>query len=62
CSPAQSRNFFEALRTHGTPARLIVYPGEGHDLRQPAHLRLRDMEDVAWMERWVRGAGSAMLE
>ncbi|HEX5760428.1 MAG TPA: S9 family peptidase [Thermoanaerobaculia bacterium] len=54
-SPAQSMNFFAALRRFGTPARLIRYPDEGHDLHQPRHLRIRDAEDVAWMERWVRG-------
>ena len=55
CSPFQSMNFFAALRTFGTPVRLIRYPGEGHDLRQPAHLRLRDSQDVAWMQRYLRG-------
>jgi dipeptidyl aminopeptidase/acylaminoacyl peptidase len=59
CSPSQSMNFFEALRSHGTPTRLILYPGEGHDLQQPAHLRLRDSEDVAWMERYLRGRDGA---
>jgi dipeptidyl aminopeptidase/acylaminoacyl peptidase len=55
CSPFQSMNFFAALRTFGTPARLIRYPGESHDFRQPAHLRLRDTQDVAWMQWFVRG-------
>jgi len=56
CSPFQSMNFFAALRYHGTPARLLRYPGEGHDFRQPAHLKLRDDQDVAWMERYVMPA------
>ena len=50
-----SMNFYAALRSTGTPVRYIRYPGEGHDLRQPAHLQLRDAEDVTWMERFVRG-------
>ena len=58
CSPIQSMNFFAALRTFGTPARLIRYPGEGHDFRQPAHLRLRDTQDVLWMQWYVRGIRS----
>ena len=53
--PFHSMNFYAALRNTGTPVRYIRYPGEGHDLRQPAHLQLRDAEDVAWMERYVRG-------
>ena len=55
CDPTQSMNYFVALRRFGTPARLIRYPGEGHDLQQPVHLRLRDSQDVAWMQWFVRG-------
>ena len=55
CAPFQSMNFFVALRRFGHTARLIRYLGEGHDLQQPRHLRLRDLEDVAWMQRYVRG-------
>lgn len=54
-SPSQSMNYFVALRKAGTIARYIRYPGEGHDLYEPQHIRLRDMQDVAWMERFVRG-------
>jgi dipeptidyl aminopeptidase/acylaminoacyl peptidase len=48
-------NFFVALRRFGRTARLIRYPGEGHDFAQPVHVRLRDQEDIAWMQRYVRG-------
>lgn len=57
-SPFQSMNYFVALRKFGTPARLIRYPGEPHDLRQPLHVRIRDSEDVAWMQWFVRGIQS----
>ncbi|HEX8139716.1 MAG TPA: S9 family peptidase [Pyrinomonadaceae bacterium] len=53
--PFQSMNFFVALRRFGTTARYLRYPGEGHDLQQPRHLHIRDTEDVAWMQRYVRG-------
>lgn len=59
CDPTQSMNFFVALRRFGTPSRLIRYPGEGHDLQQPAHVRLRDQQDVAWMQWFVRGIRTA---
>jgi dipeptidyl aminopeptidase/acylaminoacyl peptidase len=54
-SPFQSMNFFAALRTFGTCVRLIRYPDAGHDLAQPSHVRIRDSQDVAWMEWFVRG-------
>lgn len=61
--PFQSMNFFVALRRFGTTARLIRYPGEAHDIQQPLHLRIRDTQDVAWMQRFVRGIkGSNMHE
>jgi dipeptidyl aminopeptidase/acylaminoacyl peptidase len=53
--PFHSMNYFAALRTAGTPARLIVYPGEAHDLMLPKSLELRDAQDLAWMQRYVRG-------
>lgn len=53
--PFQSMNFFTALRRFGTTARYIRYPGEGHDLQQPRHLRIRDAQDIAWMQRFVQG-------
>jgi dipeptidyl aminopeptidase/acylaminoacyl peptidase len=55
CSPYQSLNYFTALRRFGRTARLIRYPGEGHDFQQPRHLQLRDQQDVAWMQWFVRG-------
>ena len=53
-SPFHSMNYFVALRKAGTVSRLLRYPGEPHDLHQPQHLRIRDTQDVAWMERFVR--------
>jgi dipeptidyl aminopeptidase/acylaminoacyl peptidase len=55
CSPFQSWNYYVALRRAGTTARLILYPGEGHDFQQPQHLRQRDLQDIAWMEWFIRG-------
>lgn len=55
CAPFQSMNFFVALRRFGRTARLIRYPGEGHDFVQPVHIRLRDQQDIEWMQWYVRG-------
>ncbi len=53
--PFQSMNFFAALERHGTTVRYIRYPDEGHDLHQPQHIRVRDWQDIAWIQRFVRG-------
>ncbi|MBC7791226.1 MAG: S9 family peptidase [Anaerolineae bacterium] len=54
-----SMNYFAALRTFGTVARYIRYPDEGHDLQQPRHIKIRDSQDIAWMQRFVRGIKSS---
>jgi acylaminoacyl-peptidase len=41
--PFQSRQYHLALRERGVPTRLLVYPGQGHALAQPA------MEADAWL-------------
>jgi dipeptidyl aminopeptidase/acylaminoacyl peptidase len=53
--PFHSMNYFAALRDAGTPTRLIRYSSEPHDFQQPRSLRIRDVEDLAWMQRFVRG-------
>jgi dipeptidyl aminopeptidase/acylaminoacyl peptidase len=47
CPLPQSQEFFRALKTLKVPTKLVVYPGEGHGVTQPAHQR-----DV--LRRWVR--------
>lgn len=55
CWPFHSMNYFAALRTAGTPTRLILYPDEGHDLVLPQSVRTRETQDLLWMQRFVRG-------
>jgi dipeptidyl aminopeptidase/acylaminoacyl peptidase len=56
CPPAQSLEFWRALRWHGTPARLVVYPGEGH------HFNSEDTNDTLkraaeWFAQYLPAAG-----
>lgn len=57
--PFHTMNYYAALRTFGTTVRYIRYPNEGHDLRQPQHIQTRDSQDIAWMQRFVRGIESS---
>ena len=54
-TPAQSMNFFFGLQLHNVPSRYIRFPGEGHGLAKMKHQRVRDAEEIAWMQRYVRG-------
>jgi dipeptidyl aminopeptidase/acylaminoacyl peptidase len=58
CPPAQSREFWHALRTLGVPSRLVVYPGEGHGIARPSHRRDILRRTVGWMNRYLRPTGA----
>jgi dipeptidyl aminopeptidase/acylaminoacyl peptidase len=51
----QSMNFFNALWEKGTPARFVRFPREGHGIREPRHNRTRLVEEIAWMQKHIRG-------
>jgi dipeptidyl aminopeptidase/acylaminoacyl peptidase len=51
----QSMNFFNALWEKGTPTRFIRFPREGHGIREPRHHRTRLVEEIAWMQKHIRG-------
>jgi dipeptidyl aminopeptidase/acylaminoacyl peptidase len=34
---SQAHELYAALRHYGVPSRLVIYPREGHGLREPAH-------------------------
>jgi dipeptidyl aminopeptidase/acylaminoacyl peptidase len=46
---------YQALRTLGVPAQLIVYPGEYHSLDRPSFLVDRYRRYLEWMDRYLRG-------
>jgi dipeptidyl aminopeptidase/acylaminoacyl peptidase len=45
---------YQALRTLGVPAQLIVYPGEYHVLTRPSFLVDRFRRYLDWMEKYLR--------
>jgi dipeptidyl aminopeptidase/acylaminoacyl peptidase len=51
CPAAQSQQFWRALQAQGVETRLVVYPGEGHRLRKPAHRRDRVVRILDWFDR-----------
>jgi dipeptidyl aminopeptidase/acylaminoacyl peptidase len=59
CPAPQSREFWHALRELGVPTRLVVYPGEGHGIRRPAHRRDVLRRTISWLDQYLRPAGSS---
>jgi dipeptidyl aminopeptidase/acylaminoacyl peptidase len=54
-TPGQSMNFHAALLHHGVATRYVVFPREGHGIREPRHYRTRLVEELRWLEQHVRG-------
>jgi dipeptidyl aminopeptidase/acylaminoacyl peptidase len=50
----QSREFWHALKTLGVETQFVVYEGEGHSIRQPAHQRDIMERLVGWFDRYLK--------
>jgi dipeptidyl aminopeptidase/acylaminoacyl peptidase len=53
CPPAQSMEFWHALKELGVPTTLVIYQDEGHELQIPEHLRDVDSRMVAWFDKYL---------
>jgi dipeptidyl aminopeptidase/acylaminoacyl peptidase len=49
----QSLGTYMGLKKAGVPAQLIIYPREGHGLREPAHQLDKMRREFEWMEKYV---------
>jgi len=54
CPPEQTQEFWHALHDLGVPTALAIYPGEGHGLRDPAHLADAEARTLAWFDRYLK--------
>jgi len=53
--PTQSIEYWHALKEMGVPTSLVIYPGEGHRLRDPANAADMRKRTVAWFDTYVKG-------
>jgi dipeptidyl aminopeptidase/acylaminoacyl peptidase len=53
--PTQSVEYWHALKTMGVPTSLVIYPDEGHGLRDPAHRTDSVERTIAWFDKYVKG-------
>jgi len=54
CPAPQTEEFWHALRTLGVPTSVMIYPGEGHGLRDPKHLADALERTLAWFDRYLK--------
>ena len=50
CPPSQSREFWHALRELSVPTAYVVYPNEGHEISEPAHVADSEARAIAWFD------------
>jgi dienelactone hydrolase len=54
CPMPQTQEFWHALQTFGVPVQFVVYPGQGHGLRDPAARADAQKRTLAWFDRYLR--------
>jgi dipeptidyl aminopeptidase/acylaminoacyl peptidase len=57
--PTQSVEYWHALRAMNVPVSLVIYPDEGHGIRQPEHVLDYRRRIVAWFDRYLGSPSAA---
>ncbi len=52
CPLPMGRMYYQALHTRGVPTQLVIYPDEGHGIRQPRHREDVLRRTLAWFEQY----------
>jgi dipeptidyl aminopeptidase/acylaminoacyl peptidase len=54
----QSQQFYRGLKRYGVESDLVLYPREGHGLREEKHLLDRLDRVIAWFDKYLKPGGS----
>jgi dipeptidyl aminopeptidase/acylaminoacyl peptidase len=54
CPAPQTQEFWHALKTLNVPTSIMIYPGEGHGLRDPAHSADAMERSLDWFDRYLK--------
>jgi dipeptidyl aminopeptidase/acylaminoacyl peptidase len=54
CPAPQTQEFWHALHDLGVPVSYAIYPGEGHGLRDPAHIADQERRTLAWWDKYLK--------
>ena len=54
--PTQSIEYWHALQAMNVPVSLVIYPDEGHGIRDPEHVLDYRKRIVGWFDRYLGGA------
>jgi dipeptidyl aminopeptidase/acylaminoacyl peptidase len=54
CPASQTVEFWHAMKALGVATAIMIYPGEGHGLREPAHAQDALQRTLEWFDRYLR--------
>ncbi len=54
CPAPQTQEFWHALKAMNVPTSIMIYPGEGHGLRDPAHSEDAMQRTLAWFGKYLK--------
>jgi dipeptidyl aminopeptidase/acylaminoacyl peptidase len=54
CPAPQTQEFWHAMKAMNVPTAVMIYPGEGHGLRDPAHLADAMQRTLAWFDKYLK--------
>ena len=52
--PTQSIEWWHALKDMNVPVSLVIYPGEGHGIRDPEHRADVKKRTIAWFDKYLK--------
>jgi dipeptidyl aminopeptidase/acylaminoacyl peptidase len=54
CPAPQTQEFWHALKAMNVPTSIMIYPGEGHGLRDPAHSADAMQRTLDWFDKYLK--------
>jgi len=54
CPSPQTQEFWHALQAMKVPTSIMIYPGEGHGLRDPEHITDALRRTLAWFDKYLK--------
>ncbi len=54
CPPAQSVEFWHALKAMNVPTSLVIYAAEGHRIRKPQNIHDRETRTIGWFDKYLK--------
>ncbi|HEY2145289.1 MAG TPA: S9 family peptidase [Steroidobacteraceae bacterium] len=54
CPAPQTQEFWHAMKAMNIPTAVMIYPGEGHGLRDPEHIADATQRTLAWFDKYLK--------